>query len=115
MTDHADPLQTAVLAPLGRSDHVVVIICDLLCCFNALKLYFKPCLNVTVERHRFCERHQLPSESLTAFASTLRASAEHCNFANTSMDTVVNAQIVDQFVAGMSSSDIRQERVQFIQ
>ena len=80
---------------------------------DALKKYFKPSINPTVERHRFHQQRQLSSESLTAYAAALCSSAESCNFVDTSVDTVVNCQMRDQFTAGMASQDIRRQLLSF--
>ena len=91
-----------VPTPSG-SDHEYTVLRD------ALKSYFRPTLNLTVERHKFRQRTQQPSETLTAYAAALRSAAELCNFSDASIDTVVNCQNRDQFIAGLTSPEICRE------
>ena len=86
----------SVPTPSGQESEYTVV-------RDALKQYFKPSVNPTVVRHKFRQRNQLLSESLTAYAAALRSAAEPCHFDDTTVDSVVNCQIRDQFIAGMTN------------
>jgi len=76
---------------------------------DALKAHFRPAVNTTSERYKFRQLKQLPDESVTSFIGRLRERVELCNFASTSVDTILNSQVRDQLIIGLKSSDIRRE------
>ena len=76
---------------------------------DAILAYFRPAVNTTAERHKFRKMMQRDDETVTSFVGRLRAKVELCEFASTTVDSVVNGQLRDQLVAGIKTNDIRKE------
>ena len=76
---------------------------------DAVLAHFRSSTNVTAERHRFRRLLQHDGESVTAFVGRLRERVDACEFSSTSVDTVANCQVRDQFIAGLKSTTMRVE------
>ncbi|XP_065177704.1 uncharacterized protein K02A2.6-like [Sycon ciliatum] len=75
----------------------------------AIQSYFRPSVNATAERHRFRKLRQKSDESVTSFMGRLREKAALCEFDSTAVDSVVNGQLRDQFIAGLQCQEARKQ------
>ena len=80
---------------------------------DAIRAYFRPAVNTTAERHKFRQMRQQDHESVTAFMGRLRTKVELCDFASTSVDTVINGQLRDQLIAGITNNEIQRELLKY--
>eukprot|EP00117_Sycon_ciliatum_P035412 scpid19603/ scgid1410/ len=75
----------------------------------AIQSYFRPSVNATAERHRFRKLRQQSDESVTSFMGRLREKAALCEFDSTAVDSLVNGQLRDQFIAGLPCQEARKQ------
>ena len=62
---------------------------------NKLNTHFKPCTNITFQRHVFRKEEQKDSESITQYVVRLKKLADTCNFGD-EKDNCIRDQVVDK-------------------
>lgn len=75
--------------------------------FTLEKIYVKP-ISEIYARHKLTTRIQQAGESIDQFIQALKLLAKECNFKSVSAEENENDSIRGAFIAGMSSSHIRQ-------
>ena len=76
---------------------------------EAVLAHFRPSVNTTSERHKFRQLKQLPDEHVSSFVGRLCKKVELCNFVSTDVDSVINTQVRDQLIIGLSTPELRRE------
>ena len=79
---------------------------------SALKNYIQPIKSIVMERYKFFTAKQLESESVTQYLLRLKQLATPCDFSNTSVDTIPNQLIRDQFITGVLNKKIAEALLQ---
>ena len=72
---------------------------------EALKTYFIPETNLTYERYRF--RRLVQTDNIQLFVNELHNIARNCDFENSTLDSIYNQNVRDQFIIGLRSDVLR--------
>ena len=75
-------------------------------CLKALRAHIQPIKSVVIERHKFFNAKQLPNEVTSDYIVRLTTLAASCDFSNTTVDSIVNQLIRDQFITGVSNRKV---------
>ena len=75
---------------------------------EAIKKYIRPFSNVVVERNKFFSLKQEEGEDLQQFLVRLKQQVNKCDFKDTTVDTVDNQMVRDQFIKGLAHPRIRE-------
>ena len=67
--------------------------------------YFKPKANVTFERNKFYNLHQMENETISAFVTQLKDASHTCDFENYSQESA----IVDSVICKCVSNRLRHQ------
>lgn len=73
---------------------------------DILKKHIQPIKSLVMERHKFFTAKQNVDESVTQYVVRLKQLATSCDFSNTSIDTITNQLLRDQFITGVNSKKI---------
>jgi hypothetical protein len=74
---------------------------------TAIKKYLRPVSNLVVERNTFFSMCQENEEDLQEYLVRLKKCVTKCNFKDTSVDTLDNQMVRDQFIKGIQNQKIR--------
>ena len=75
-------------------------------CIEKLKKHIEPVKCVILERHKFFTSKQLSSETVSDYLVRLSDLSKTCNFDDSSVDSITNQLIRDQFVTGVTDVKI---------
>ena len=75
---------------------------------QAIRKYIRPFSNVVVERNKFFSLKQEADEDIQHFLVRLKQQVIKCDFTDSSVDTVDNQMVRDQFIKGLAHPRIRE-------